>query len=189
MSLENYDIAIRTQFITSLMNYFKIEEDVNLRAHIDDLTSKIERSQYREFFRRLSSGEMSFKNPFEKISLVSKSFVIDDIKEDKRSKKLYNIMYELRKNIILDENGTKPAKERFEAIYISKIKDKNSGEFLLDSDDIEVIRNLGKSWIFDNVAGDKSYFLNIVDVEYKHVKELHVRAKLTDKRAKNGSNT
>jgi len=157
---------IKAQFVTSLMEYFKIEEDINLRAHIADLTAPIERSQYREFFRRLSAGDMPFKNPFEKISLVARSF-IETVESDaeKRAKYLYNVLYELRKSIILQSDSV-PASERFEQIYISRIKDKKSGELLLQSDDIEVIRNLGKRWIFENVAGDKSYFLLTVKNEY-----------------------
>ena len=182
MSLENHDIAIKTQFVTSLMNYFKIEEDINLRAHIDDLTSSVKRSEYREFFRRLSSGDMSFKNPFEKISLVAKSFKKESDANIDRAKNLYNIMYELRKNIILQDNPSISAQERFEAIYISKIKDKNSGELLLNADDIDVIRNLGKRWIFENVAGDKSYFLNVVNAEYEKIDSLHVRTQMIEKK-------
>ena len=182
MSLENHDIAIKTQFVTSLMNYFKIEEDINLRAHVDDLTNTIKRSEYREFFRRLSSGEMSFKNPFEKISLVAKSFNKNEINQDTKAKNLYDLMYELRKNIVLQENVEGSAEERFEAVYISKIKDKSSGELLLKAADVEVIRNLGKRWIFENVAGDKSYFLNIVNAEYERVADLHVRPQLIQKK-------
>jgi len=178
MSLTQHDAAIKTQFVTSLMNYFKIEEDINLRAHIDDITQPINRSDYREFFRRLSAGTMSFKNPFEKISLVAMSFTQTEKKEDKSAKNLYDLMYELRKNIILAQDAEGSAQERFEAIYISKIKDKNTGEFLLNTEDIDVIRNLGKHWIFDNVAGDKSYFLNVVNAEYQRVR-LHVTPQLT----------
>ncbi len=157
---------IKAQFVTSLMEYFKIEEDINLRAHIADLTASIERSQYREFFRRLSAGDMPFKNPFEKISLVARSLLHpQESSTEKRAKYLYDILYELRKSVILQADP-QPASERFEQIYISRIKDKKSGEFLLESDDIEVIRNLGKRWIFDNVAGDKSYFLLTVKNEY-----------------------
>ena len=57
---------IRAQFVTSLMEYFKIEEDINLRAHISDLVRHIHPSQYREFFRRLSSRPMPYKSGFEK---------------------------------------------------------------------------------------------------------------------------
>jgi len=179
MSLENHDAAIKTQFVTSLMQYYKIEEDINLRAHIADLTSEIHRSQYREFFRRLSAGNMSFMNPFEKIYAVAESFKEAAFTENKSAKHLYDLMYELRKNIILSENTEGSAQERFENIHISKIKDKNSGEYLLNAEDIEVIRNLGKRWIFDNVAGDKSYFLQILTAEYEKVRSLHVKPKLT----------
>ncbi|MEA3523350.1 MAG: hypothetical protein U9R50_10270 [Campylobacterota bacterium] len=178
MSLTQHDAAIKTQFVTSLMNYFKIEEDINLRAHIGDITQSINRSEYREFFRRLSAGSMEFKNPFEKISLVAQSFEQTQKIEDESAKHLYDLMYELRKNIILAENVEGSAQERFEAIYISKIKDKNTGELLLKAEDIDVIRNLGKSWIFDNVAGDKSYFLNVVNAEYERVR-LHVKPQLS----------
>jgi hypothetical protein len=177
MPLENHDVAIKAQFVTSLMQYYKIEEDINLRAHIADVTMDIHRHQYREFFRRLSAGNMSFMNPFEKISSVAKSFRPDTLTEDKSAKHLYDLMYELRKSIILSENTEGSAQERFEKIHISKIKDKNSGEYLLNAEDIEVIRNLGKRWIFDNVAGDKSYFLQIVNAEYEKVR-LHVTPQL-----------
>ncbi|MEA1920742.1 MAG: hypothetical protein U9N52_12945 [Campylobacterota bacterium] len=169
---------IKTQFVTSLMQYYKIEEDINLRAHIADLTDSIKRSQYREFFRRLSAGDMSFKNPYEKISLVAQSFNEKTLTQDESAKNLYKLMYELRKNIILDENAEGSDQERFEAIYISKIKDKTTGKLLLNAEDIDVIRNLGKRWIFDNVAADKSYFLEVVNAEYNRVR-LHVRPQLT----------
>ncbi len=169
---------IKIQFVASLMEYFKIEEDLNLRAHIADLTDNVKRTQYREFFRRLSAGNMPFKNPYEKISIVAKSLDTTPVIEDESAKKLYNLMYDLRKNIIFDKNSKGSAEERFKAVYISKIKNKNTGELLLNSDDIDVIRNLGKQWIFENVAGDKSYFLNVVNAEYERVR-LHVKPQLS----------
>ena len=158
---------IKMGFVTSLMNYFKIEEDANLRYHILDLTRDIDKSRYREFFRRLSSGELEYKNAFEKIASVAKSFKTLEHKESyAKAKYLYDIMYELRRTLLLDATLEDAAKE-FESIYIAKIKDKKSGKLLLGSEDVAVIKALGKRWIFDNVGGDKSFFLQVCANEYE----------------------
>ncbi len=164
---------IKDQFVTSLMNYFKIEEDINLRAHITDLTQNIEASQYREFFRRLSTSSFEYKTAYEKISLVVNSFeeeqlnsLFAEVKE--RVKKLYDTMYELHKMIVLDENQDISAQERFNHVYFARLRDKNSNELLLDSLDIEVIKSIGKAWIFNHVSYDKSLFLDRLELEYKN---------------------
>ncbi len=165
---------IKDQFVTSLMNYFKIDEDINLRAHIADLTQSIEASQYREFFRRLSTSSFEYKMAYEKIALVVQSFederiasLFSGVKE--RVKKLYDVMYELHKMIILDETSTTSALERFLHVYFAKLRDKNSNELILDALDIEVIKNITKEWIFNHVSYDKSLFLERVELEYKNV--------------------
>ena len=166
---------IRAKFVDSLMNYYKIEEDVFLRQHIAELTIHIDPKQYRDFFNTLSTSEMPYKNPFEKIAHVAKQFSAfgRDQGSAKRAKYLYDIMYELRKNIILhdDDDDATPASERFEQVYVSRIKEKKTGKLLLDTEDVEVIRNLGKRWIFENVAGDKSHFLATVAAEYDTLKQ------------------
>ncbi len=165
---------IKDQFVTSLMNYFKIDEDINLRAHIADLTQNIEANQYREFFRRLSTSVFEYKMAYEKIALVVQSFederiasLFSGVKE--RVKKLYDVMYELHKMIILDETSTAPAQERFNHVYFAKLRDKSSDELILDTLDIEVIKNITKVWIFNHVSYDKSLFLERVELEYKNV--------------------
>lgn len=158
--------TLKEHFVTALMRYFKIEEDIFLRGHIADLLSAIDSSRYQEFMMRLTQNEHPFKNPFEKIVLTAQSFKAPaEANSAKRSKYLYDVMYELRKSIILADDPT-PAQERFEQVHISRIRDKNSGELLLQSDDIEVIKNLGKRWIFDHVAGDKTHFLRTVQAQY-----------------------
>lgn len=165
---------IKDQFVTSLMNYFKIEEDINLRAHIADLTRDIEPSQYRIFFRRLSENSYEYKSAYEKIALVVKSFeeerinsLFKEVKE--RVKKLYDTMYELHKMIVLDNTQTISAKERFNQVYFAKLKHKNSDNLILDELDIEVVKNIGKEWIFDHVSYDKSLFLDRLELEYKNI--------------------
>ncbi len=164
---------IKEKFVDSLMNYYKIEEDLFLRQHIAEMTQHIDPKQYREFFATLSNSEMPYKNPFEKIAQVARKFdaSVSDEGSTKRAKYIYDVMYELHKNIILQEDST-PATERFEQIYISRIRDKKSGELLLNAEDIEVIRNVGKRWIFENVAGDKSYFLNTIQSEYEKLRRI-----------------
>ena len=133
---------IRAQFVSSLMEYFKIEEDINLRAHIDDLIKNIDKSQYREFLRRLSAGNMTYKTAFEKISIVSQSFekelkdvLFSDVK--RRVKQLYDVMYELKRQIS-EQKSEISELERFKNVYISKIKDKKNSQLLFDAIDIEV---------------------------------------------------
>ncbi len=165
---------IKDQFVSSLMNYFKIEEDINLRAHIADLTQTIDSSRYREFFRRLSHGDFAYKGAFERIALVVQSFeqeqydkLFHGLKE--RVGKLYNTMYELRRIMILDETQKLAPIERFVQVHFARLKDKHTEELLLDELDIEVVKKVGKAWIFNHVAYDKSLFLDRMELEYKSV--------------------
>jgi hypothetical protein len=158
---------IREKFVDSLMKYYKIDEDLFLRQHIAEMTNHIDPKQYRLFFQELSASDMPYKNPFEKIALIASKFRGSEVNESSnRAKYLYDIMYELRKNIILQESHI-PAQTRFEAIDIPRIRDKKSNAFLLNAVDINVIERLSCSWIFNNVAGDKSHFLATVAAEYE----------------------
>ena len=164
---------IRAQFVTSLMEYFKIEEDINLRAHVSDLVRHIHPSQYREFFRRLSLREMPYKNGFEKIALISEEFENEtltpiDREAQERTQKLYTLMYDIRRDVSLVRDGEKSALERFEAIRFTSIRREGEDRALLDETDINVVKTLTKKWIYDYVSLDRSLFEARVLHEYRN---------------------
>lgn len=164
---------IRSQFITSLMEYFKIEEDINLRAHVADLVRAISPSQYREFFRRLSSRPMPFKSGFEKIALIAQEFEEEtltpiDREAAERAEKLYRLMYDIRHQIVLTRDAELSAVERFEQIRFTSIRNVDSDTPLLDATDINVIRTLTKRWIYDYVSLDRGLFEAKVTHEYRN---------------------
>lgn len=164
---------IRAKFVTSLMEYFKIEEDINLRAHIADLVRHIHPSQYREFFRRLSLREMPYKNGFEKIALIAEEFESQaltpiDQEAQQRAEMLYTLMYDIRRNVSLVRDSEKSALERFEAIRFTSIRHAGEEKALLDETDINVVKTLTKKWIYDYVSLDKSLFEARVVHEYRN---------------------
>lgn len=164
---------IRAQFVTSLMEYFKIEEDINLRAHIADLIRAIRPSQYREFFRRLSLRDMPYKNGFEKIAIVASEFESEaltpiDVEARERTDRLYHLMYDLRRDITLVRDPQKSALERFEAIRFTSIRRTAEEKPLLDQTDINVVKALGKRWIYDYVSLDRALFETRVLNEYRN---------------------
>lgn len=164
---------IRAQFVTSLMEYFKIEEDVNLRAHIADLIRSVRPAQYREFFRRLSAGDMPYKNGFEKIARVASEFENKalepaELEARERTEKLYRLMYDLRREVGLVRDEEKSALERFESIRFTSIRLSESSEPLLDETDINVVKTLTKRWIYDYVSLDRSLFEARVLHEYRN---------------------
>lgn len=164
---------IRAQFVTSLMEYFKIEEDINLRAHIADLVRQIHPSQYREFFRRLSSRSMPYKSGFEKIALIAEEFESEsltpiDQEAQHRAQILYTLMYDLHREISLVRDGDKSALERFEQIRFTTIKRTGDEKPLLDETDINVVKVLSKRWIYDYVSLDRSLFEARVTHEYRN---------------------
>jgi len=170
---DDIEANIRNQFVTSLMEYFKIEEDINLRSHISDLIRNVDRTQFREFLRRLSAGDMPYKSAFEKIALVAQSLeneMLDSLFGDvkRQSKYLYDLMYDLHRKVLFESDNDEDAKGKFENIYFAKIKDKNSNKLLLSSRDLKVVKAVGKVWIFDHVAFDKSLFLQRIEQEYKN---------------------
>ena len=162
---------IRAQFVTSLMEYFKIEEDINLRAHVADLVRTIHPSQYREFFRRLSAGVMPFKNGFEKIAKVAAEFEDESLtpieqEARERTDKLYHLMYDLRRDVTLTRDSEKSALERFEAIRFTSIHRAGEKQPLLDQTDVNLVKTLGKRWIYDYVSLDRGLFEARVMSEY-----------------------
>lgn len=164
---------IRTQFITSLMEYFKIEENINLRAHVADLVRDIRPAQYREFFRRLSSHPMPFKNGFEKIAKIAGEFEEEtltpiDREAQKRAEQLYHLMYDIRQQIVLARDTEHSAVERFEQIRFTSIRRADSESPLLDATDLNVIRTLTKRWIYDYVSLDHGLFEARVIHEYRN---------------------
>lgn len=164
---------IRAKFVTSLMEYFKIEEDINLRAHIADLVRHIHPSQYREFFRRLSLREMPYKNGFEKIALIAEEFESQaltpiDQEAQQRAEMLYTLMYDIRRDVSLVRDSEKSALERFEAIRFTSIRHAGEEKALLYETDINVVKTLTKKWIYDYVSLDKSLFEARVVHEYRN---------------------
>jgi hypothetical protein len=164
---------IRAQFVTSLMEYFKIEEDINLRAHVADLVRGIHPSEYREFFRRLSSRPMPYKSGFEKIALIAEEFEEECLtpierEADERAQNLYALMYDLRREVSGVRDAEKSALERFEAIRFTSIKRSGDERALLDETDINVIKVLTKKWIYDYVSLDRSLFEMRVSHEYRN---------------------
>jgi len=168
------DDQIRTQFVTSLMNYFKIEEDVFLRSHIDELIRPISTSRYSEFLRRLSSRDFAYKTGIEKISLIAHELLEEqrsplELEAQRRAQKLYALMYDLRRTVTDEKNSEKSALERFENIRFTTIKEAGSLEPLLDELDIGVIRTLTKRWIYDYVSLDRGLFEGRVAHEYREL--------------------
>jgi len=165
------DDQIRASFVTSLMNYFKIEEDVFLRSHIDELIRPISTGRYSEFLRRLSSRDFAYKTGIEKISLIASELLEEQLSPleahaYERTQKLYGLMYDLRRNIMEVKNSEHSAAERFENVRFTSIKRADSSELLLDALDIDVIRILTKRWIYDYVANDRGLFEARVQHEY-----------------------
>ena len=164
---------IRAQFVTSLMEYFKIEEDINLRAHVADLVRAIQPAHYREFFRRLSLRGMPYKNGFEKIALIAEEFesqALSPIDQEarERAEKLYILMYDIRRDVSLVRNGDKSALERFEIIRFTSIKRAGEEQPLLDETDINVVKVLTKKRIYDYVSLDRTLFEARVIHEYRN---------------------
>ena len=164
---------IRAAFVTSLMEYFKIEEDINLRAHIADLVRDLHPSQSREFFRRLSSRPMPYKNGFEKIALIAEEFETQNLtpidqEAQERTQKLYALMYDIRRDVSLVRDSEKSAVERFEAIRFTSIRRSGEEKPLLDETDVNVVKTLTKKWIYDYVSLDRSLFESRVLHEYRN---------------------
>jgi len=165
------DDQIRASFVTSLMNYFKIDEDVFLRSHIDELIRPISTARYSEFLRRLSSRDFAYKTGIEKISLIAHELYEEQLspleaQAHERTQKLYALMYDLRRNIMEIKSSESSATERFENVRFTSIKHADSSEPLLDALDIDVIRILTKRWIYDYVSNDRGLFEARVEHEY-----------------------
>jgi hypothetical protein len=165
------DDQIRASFVTSLMNYFKIEEDVFLRSHIDELIRPISTGRYSEFLRRLSSRDFAYKTGIEKISLIASELTEEQLspleaQAYERTQKLYALMYDLRRSITETKNNESSASQRFENVRFTSIKHADSSEPLLDSLDIDTIRILTKRWIYDYVSNDRGLFEVRVQHEY-----------------------
>lgn len=165
------DDQIRNQFITSLMNYFKIEEDVFLRSHIDELIRPISVTKYSDFLHRLSTRQFAFKTGIEKIALIAQEILSEQrspIEQEARDRtqKLYDIMYDLRRTITELKGSEQSAMERFENVRFTTLRRSNSENPLLDSLDIDLIRMVTKRWIYDYVAFDRGLFEARVEHEY-----------------------
>lgn len=157
------DDQIRSQFVNSLMNYFKIEEDVFLRSHIDELIRPISVTKYSDFLHRLSTRPLSFKTGIEKIALIAQEILSEQrspLEEEARlrTQKLYDLMYDLRRSITEVKGSLQSALERFENVRFTTLRRSDSNTPLLDAMDIDAIRQVSKRWIYDYVAFDRGLF-------------------------------
>lgn len=173
---------IRSQFVSSLMNYFKIDEDVFLRSHIDELIRPINVTRYSDFLHRLSTRAMPFKSGIEKIALIAQELTEEQLsplvqEARQRTQKLYNLMYDLRRSITEERNAQHSALVRFENVKFTSIKRADSQELLLDSLDIDLIRNVTKQWIYDYVTLDRGLFESRIEREYADLIIEQERAK------------
>jgi hypothetical protein len=75
-------------------------------------------------------------------------------------------MYDLRRSITEERNTHHSALSRFENVKFTSIKRADSQELLLDSLDIDVIRNVTKQWIYDYVTLDRGLFESRIEREY-----------------------
>lgn len=162
---------IRTQFVTSLMNYFKIEEDIFLRSHIDELIRPIPTNRYHEFLHRLSTREMPYKTGIEKIAAVAEEFLDESLslfehEARSRTDNLYHLMYDLRSKVLSSKTKGSSALEQFENVRFDSIRKADSEEKLLDATDMDVVKTLGKQWIYDYVSLDRGLFEKRVEFEY-----------------------
>lgn len=165
---------IRAQFVTSLMNYFKIDEDVFLRSHIDELVRPLPTSWYSAFLHRLSSRELPYKTGIEKIALIANELDAEQCsplqaQAQARSAKLYTLMYDLRRVMVEKRDEEKSALERFENVAFASLRPALEAQPFLDSVDIEVVRLLTKRWIYDTIASDRGIFEVRVTQTYKEL--------------------
>lgn len=178
------DDQIRSQFVSSLMNYFKIDEDVFLRSHIDELIRPISVTSYSDFLHRLSTRTMAFKTGIEKIALIAQELLEEQLsplakEAQERTQKLYHLMYDLRRTITEERNAQHSALTRFGNVKFTSIKRADSQELLLDSLDIDVIRNVTKQWIYDYVTLDRGLFEARIQREYSELLLERERANST----------
>ncbi len=184
------DDQIRGQFVSSLMNYFKIEEDVFLRSHIDELIRPISVTRYSDFLNRLSTRPLAFKTGIEKIALIAQELLEEQLsplakEAQERTQKLYNLMYDLRRSITEERDAQLSALTRFENVKFTSIKRADSQQLLLDTLDIDVIRNVTKRWIYDYVSLDRGLFEARIEREYADLLIERERALNTQKIAHN----
>jgi hypothetical protein len=177
------DDQIRTQFVSSLMNYFKIDEDVFLRSHIDEIIRPIATARYSEFLRRLSTRNLAFKTGVEKISLIASEMLEEqrsplELEAHERAQKLYTLLYDVRRRVSEEKNAQQSGLERFENIRFTSIKNADAQEALLDALDIDAVRILTKRWIYDNVANDRGLFEIKVTQTYQHLLQERQRLAL-----------
>lgn len=173
---------LQAKFVNALMNYFKIEEDVFLRSHILELIRPLNTDCYNNFLHRLSTRAMPFKSGIEKIALIAQELTEEQLsplaqEARERTQKLYNLMYDLRRSITEERNANNSALTRFENVKFTSIKRSDSQEPLLDSLDIDVIRNVSKQWIYDYVSLDKGLFESRIEREYTDLLIEQERAK------------
>lgn len=166
------------------MNYFKIEEDVFLRSHILELIRPLNTDCYGDFLHRLSTRSLAFKTGIEKIALIAQELTEEQLsplnqEARERTQKLYNLMYDLRRSITEERNAQHSALTRFENVKFTSIKRADSDKPLLDSLDIDVIRNVTKQWIYDYVALDRGLFEARIEREYSDLLIEQERAKNT----------
>lgn len=181
---------LQAKFVNALMNYFKIEEDVFLRSHILELIRPLNTDCYSNFLHRLSTRAMPFKSGIEKIALIAQELsqeqlspLVQEARE--RTQKLYNLMYDLRRSITEQRNAQHSALARFENVKFTSIKRADSQELLLDSLDIDVIRNVSKQWIYDYVTLDRGLFEARIEREYADLLIEEERAKNSQRIAHN----
>lgn len=173
---------LQAKFVNSLMNYFKIEEDVFLRSHILELIRPLNTDCYGDFLHRLSTRALPFKTGIEKIALIAQELTEEQLsplaqEARERTQKLYNLMYDLRRSITEERNAQYSALARFENVKFTSIKRADSQELLLDSLDIDVIRNVTKQWIYDYVTLDRGLFEARIEREYAELLIERERAK------------
>jgi hypothetical protein len=181
---------LQAKFVNALMNYFKIEEDVFLRSHILELIRPLDTDCYSNFLHRLSTRAMPFKSGIEKIALIAQELTEEQLsplaqEARERTQKLYNLMYDLRRSITEERNAQHSALARFENVKFTSIKRADSQELLLDSLDIDVIRNVSKQWIYDYVTLDRGLFEARIEREYADLLIERERAKTSQRIAHN----
>lgn len=165
LSQENED-KTRDAFMQIIFQTYKISDSLGNVNIVEKKLRKIKLKDYELLMDIMATDpRMDYKVGVEKV-IKGVKILLSEYSESRldlfleRAERIYNIMYAIKAQVTSIKDQTATSSERFERIKFTTIKGSGSGELLLDKLDIETIKSVGKSWIYNSVNSDKQLFVS-----------------------------
>ena len=148
---------IKQELINSIMSKLKINDSFFERGQVEDAVNGIDVADYKEFFRQLSGDDYDYKNPLDRVEIVSKSFkqksTLPQLVARKSEAAALLDSLLAKSNAMLhfaslNRNAFPSDWDFFGSCKLEEIRDKHNAK-IFNRQELYIINELGREWLMN----------------------------------------